>query len=155
MERMKMMTAGNRVPNKRQKGFTLLEILIALVILAIGSINASSTSNRITVANMLAQQVMEEILARKTTDAVLTTAVGPPPQDYNNPGLSTGSSTTIIPGAGKFRAYFSTSPNVFINGAPLAGTTQIDVQVVYLSPEQVDPDPWSPSVTFTSYKLVQ
>jgi type IV pilus modification protein PilV len=72
-----------------QKGFTLLEILIGLVILAVGilaiagmqitSIRGTSFSNRLSQASVIAQEGLESLKGLPTNDARLNT------NDYNEP----------------------------------------------------------------------
>ena len=68
---MKSMNFMNMFNTRNNKGFTLIEVLIAMVILSIGLlgtaalitgiINGNKVSNRITTATVLAQDKMEEI----------------------------------------------------------------------------------------------
>lgn len=73
------------------KGFSLLEILIALVILAIGilavtgmqitSIRGTSFSNRLSQASVIAQEGLESLKGLPTNDPRLNT------KDYNEPDV--------------------------------------------------------------------
>ena len=68
---MKSMNFMNMFNTRNNKGFTLIEVLIAMVILSIGLlgtaalitgiINGNKVSNRITTATVLAQDKMEDI----------------------------------------------------------------------------------------------
>ena len=68
---MKSMNFMNMFNTRNNKGFTLIEVLVAMVILSVGLlgtaalitgiINSNKLSNRITTATTLAQDKMEEI----------------------------------------------------------------------------------------------
>src|SRR5438876_7380262 len=75
-----MKMAHSKVRNgKRQRGFSLIEMMIAMVVLAVGlgaltilfttSMNTNTKSNKDTTATMLAQTVMEQIDAQSTKGA--------------------------------------------------------------------------------------
>lgn len=147
---------------KKQKGFTLLELLIAMMLLAIGllatasmqgtAIHANSLSNRLSVATTLAQQVAEEITSLSKTDTLLRTASGP---DILYPTLDpvTPSSDLFVPGAGTFRARYQIIPNATtFSGVSIKDTTQIHVDVYFVSPDGVN---IPKIVAFTTYKEVQ
>ena len=69
----------------REKGFTLIEILISTLILAVGlltlarmqvaAMNGNLTGNQMTVATTLAQDQIEELRVLGYTDATLTDAI--------------------------------------------------------------------------------
>jgi len=148
------------VKKRNQNGFTLLELLVAISLLAIGllatatmqviAINATSYANRISVATRVGQQVAEEIISLQSTDPLLNTAVAK--VTYNrmfNPATNTSNaSTVLISGAGTFKAEYDITPNIPIAGTPFNGTTQITVRVYYgLSA--------TPVTTFSTYKMVK
>ncbi len=140
--------------NGNMRGFTLLELLIAIFILAIGllaaatmqgvAMNANSFANRISVATMVGQQVAENLSALKVTDSLLNTAVTN--VTYNrmfDPATGTSTASTVsIQGAGTFSARYDIMPNT-----PITGTTQITVRVFYSGST-------TPVVTFSTYKMV-
>jgi prepilin-type N-terminal cleavage/methylation domain-containing protein len=147
---------------KKQKGFTLLELLIAMMLLAIGllatasmqgtAIHANSLANRLSVATTLAQQVAEEFTSLSKTDTRLRTASG---ADILYPTLDpvAPSSDLFVPGAGTFRARYQIIPNVTtFNGVSIKDTTQIDVAVYFVSPDGVNVPK---IVALTTYKEVQ
>lgn len=154
---------------KGQNGFTLLELLIAVSLLAIGllavvsmqtvAMNANMVSNRLTVATTLAQQVAEDMLSWNISDPRLNSpgipmpatagnclTVTPPLGCYMfiNPSTGVSSSQITIPGAGSYTARYSTAPN-----ATITGNTQIAIMVSYLSGSA-----WKDLVTYTVYKRV-
>jgi prepilin-type N-terminal cleavage/methylation domain-containing protein len=85
------MESGRRKMNLNQKGFSLLELLIGLVILAIGilaitgmqitSIRGTSFSNRLSQASVIAQEGLESLKGVTINDARLNTG------DYNEPDV--------------------------------------------------------------------
>ena len=142
--------------NDRQRGFTILELLVALSLLAIGllatasmqgiAMNANSIANRLSVAASLGQQVAEDFLSRKIADPVLNTASVD--LTYDLDPLSAATSITI-PGAGTYDARYSITPNAVVDGASQTGTTQIDVSIRYTVK-----DGSTKVVTYTTYKRV-
>jgi len=140
--------------NGNIRGFTLLELLIAICLLAIGllavatmqgiAMNANSYANRISVATMLGQQVAEDLSSVKVTDPLLRTVVSN--TTYNrmfDPATNASTASTVtIPGAGTFSAQYDIAPNT-----PITGTTQITVRVLYKGST-------TPVVIFNTYKRV-
>jgi type IV pilus assembly protein PilV len=151
---------------KSRNGFTLLELLIAVSLLAIGllavvsmqsvAMNANMVSNRLTVATTLAQQVAEDMLSWNISDPRLNSpgipmpAAAAPNYIFINPSTGASMGTQIyIPGAGTYSARYSTTPNFPVNGTTVNGNTQIIMIVSYLSgsgPKDL--------VTYTVYKRV-
>jgi type IV pilus assembly protein PilV len=144
---------------KGRNGFTLLELLIAVSLLAIGllavasmqsvAMNANMVSNRLTVATTLAQQVAEEMLSLNISDPKLNTAISMPASTapnytFINPSTGVASTQIAIPGAGTYAARYSTAPN-----STVTGNTQIVIIVSYLSGST-----WKDLVTHTFYKRV-
>ncbi len=95
-----------RCSNKEQGGFTLLELLIALTILAIGllalaamqgvAINSNSVANKQTVHSMLAQQAVEDIASYAYSDGIFSSTVS---------GATY--STMVVTGAGTYNATYA------------------------------------------------
>ena len=120
---------------ENQKGFTLVELLIALTIFAIGllavagmqvtSIHANSRSNTLTVATSMAQRVMEDLLSRDPTDPFYASA-SPPNVTYDlDPDSPV--TTVTVQGAGTYSATYSVVPGT--PGTSMANVTQISVTV--------------------------
>lgn len=118
---------------KNEKGFSLVELLVAITILAIGllavagmqttAINSNAWANRLSTATSLAQEVMEDILAKDAGDAIFSASSGATAYDLdpNTAGIN----PISISGAGTFSATRAITIN--ING--IAGLVQIDVSV--------------------------
>jgi len=144
-----------------QKGFTLLEMLIAVTLIAVGllatasmqgvALRSNSIANRLTVANLLAQKVMEDLHSRSSSDPIYLNAIPVVNVQYTLDSVAS-SPTLTVPGAGAYTATYSLTPNATINGASVVGTTQIDVTVSYQS--QVAAATVTKAVSVTSYKMV-
>jgi len=157
-----------KIMHKRtgRNGFTLLELLIAVSLLAIGllatasmqsvALNANMVSNRLTVATALAQEVAEDMLSWNITDPRLNPpgifpmpAATAPNYTFIDPSTGTASTLIKISGAGTYSARYSTYPNFPVNGTPVNGNTQIVIIVSYLSGSA-----WKDLTTYTAYKRV-
>jgi len=144
-----------------QKGFTLLEMLIAVTLIAIGllatasmqgvALRSNSIANRLTVANLLAQKVIEDLHSRSANDAIYLNASPVTNVQYILDPV-TSSPTITIPGAGVYSATYSITPNATISSTLVTGTTRIDVTVSYIA--QVAAQTVTKAVTYTSYKMV-
>lgn len=121
----------NMLTVNNQKGFTLLELLVAVSLMAIGllavvsmqavAINSNSIANRSAVATAFGQGVMDEILARPITDALLNTSTGGFVLYVAPTYLS---SDVTVTNAGIYRARVWTRTNT-----PTKNVTRIDVIV--------------------------
>ena len=84
-----------KVMSKEQSGFTLIEVMIALVILAVGilalgtmqivSIRSNAFSSEMTYTSMLAQQKLEELKNLPSTDTRLQAGNHPNGTETGNP----------------------------------------------------------------------
>jgi type IV pilus assembly protein PilV len=136
------------------KGFTLLELLVAISLLTIGifsvitmqitAIKSNSIANRLSAATALAQEAMDDILAWDIADHRVNTTATNTSYDLNGPDKA-GTDITIT-GAGTFRASYST-----IIDKPAIGTTLVSIsifRVINGTPEA------TPLATLTGYKRV-
>lgn len=114
----------------REKGFTLLELLIAITVLSIGLLGVASMfstgigSNRfsytVTVETSVANSVMEEIMAKDGGDVMFSTAAANAAYD-----LDTGSAATTRTVAGRT---YSATYSITLN-SPVVNVSRIDVSV--------------------------
>jgi len=122
------MTENTKRITEYQKGFSLIELLIAITLLSIGLLAAASMqgtalrsnvlANRNTVATAVAQQVMEDLMSvdvRVGTPwyTTYTTIINNAQYDRFPPfnGTNAPVTTYTVPGAGTFRATYSVSPH--------------------------------------------
>ena len=118
---------------KSEKGFSLVELLIAVVMLAVGllavagmqslAINKNAYANRYSTATALAQEVMEDFLAREPSSAIFQTDVTNATNYDLDPSAVTSNSVTVT-GAGTFTAIYSIAA-----ANPVANVAKITVTV--------------------------
>jgi type IV pilus modification protein PilV len=116
-----------------QRGFTLIEMLIAVFILSVGllaivslistAINSSSLANKLSVATSLSQAVMEDLLARNISDPILNTPVTNATYYGLDPNNLAASNLSIT-SAGTYTATYTVQPNT-----PAQWISRLDVTV--------------------------
>ena len=116
---------GQRISNRG--GFTLVEVLVALTIFAIGllaiasmqitAIQTNSSANSVTATTALAEGVLEEFMALPPSDPLLNTNQATF-VDYWAPA------TRNIAGVGSYRAQYTVGA-----GVPVANVSTITVQI--------------------------
>ena len=120
--------------NKRtvgQRGFTLLELLIAITLLAIGllavasmqgtAIGSNGIANKNTTLSTLAQETLEDIVSWSRDDVRLRTAAANVVYDLDP---KTANTSLVLPGLGTFSAFYSITPDSI---SPKV--TRVDVRV--------------------------
>jgi type IV pilus assembly protein PilV len=133
----------NKLPRHTEKGFTLLEVLVAITIFAVGllavasmqtnAITGNGFSQRHTSATAVAQGALESVLALRSDNTIFDTATINAPLDMDPQTAG----TTLTVNSGTYTANLSITPNVpatnvatiVINltgpGTPLGGTQAI------------------------------
>ena len=130
-----------------QKGFSLLELLIAVFLLAVGlvaavsmqqvAINSNTVSNRLSAGTALAQEVMEDILSLPQNNAAFN-AAGTITANYLFGGANV---DQPIEGAGVFTATYTIDPKI------TEETSRITVNVTQLNTNRN-------VATFIAYKRI-
>ena len=125
---------------KNEKGFSLVELLVAVVMLAVGllavagmqslAINKNAYANRYSTATALAQEVMEDFLAREPSSAIFQSdaGLGPPDPSAANydldPSAVVTSNSVTVTGSGTFTVLYSIDAN-----NPVTNVAKITVKV--------------------------
>lgn len=135
----------NRSCLRSKKGFTLVELLVALTLMAIGvfavvgmqlvAMNSNFISNQLSVANSLAQEVLEDVMSW-TPNQPNINANNPTGINYQfqyldpTTGTLVNTTTLAITGAGTYSATYTTLVGDNTNGVP-TGVTRVVVKVTY------------------------
>jgi prepilin-type N-terminal cleavage/methylation domain-containing protein len=107
-------------PLHHQQGFTMIEMLIAMLIMTVGvlttltmisaSMKANTTSNRLTTKTALAQQMVEDLLSMKSSDVVGICPTALTDYNLNMTGAVTGAANYLpVPGSGTYSAKCSST----------------------------------------------
>lgn len=120
---------------KSEKGFSIVELLIAVFLLTVGllaaagmqttAINSNGWANRFTVATSLAQEVMDDLMAQNSTDAVFQTDSTDNVYDFDKITVGTQSTVTIA-AAGTFNAKYTIRANQ-CSGVVVTNVTTVSV----------------------------
>jgi type IV pilus assembly protein PilV len=120
---------------RSEAGFTLLELLIAITLLAVGliatvnmqtiSMLANGFAQRTTSASSVARAAMDELLSRPGSDAIFQVAQVDAAYDLDQ---QTAATTQTIQGV-TYSAAISITPNAIVNGVTVFNLTQIDLIV--------------------------
>ncbi|HET8761679.1 MAG TPA: prepilin-type N-terminal cleavage/methylation domain-containing protein [Nitrospiria bacterium] len=118
-----------------EAGFTLLELLIAVTILAVGlmatvnmetvALRADAFAQRISSSAAVARGAMEELVSRDGSDAIFQTAQVNAAYDLD---LQTAATTVTVQGV-TYSATISITPNATVNGVAVTNLTQIALTV--------------------------
>ncbi len=136
---------------RNTKGFSLLELMIALVILSVGLLGllgmqitgaqGNATSQKLTIATTLAQTGIEDFMSRSAGDAIFSTAVGSDDGNLaNDPTYDldlTSSAATLT-----YQSITYSATYIIIPSTPVAGVSRVDVAVTG----------GGSTVTFTTFK---
>ncbi len=134
---------------KNQKGFTLVELLVALTLLTIGllavagmqtvALNKGGISYKISSATYLARQAMDDIMSWDVNNANLNTSVANVVYANN----------VSVQGGGTFNISYTTTANPII---PPATTNAVGLTMIVVTVRDVNNG--IQPVTLTSYKKV-
>jgi type IV pilus modification protein PilV len=129
----------NKLDNKC--GFTLVEVLVALTLMAIGilavvqmqivALKSNTIAQRLTVATNIAQEVMDDLQSRSLDDVAVSVAAANVMVDFlTDPrqalNLSRTQTTLTFPDSGTFRAFYTTTLNADGNTAVLTVDVCLD-----------------------------
>ena len=139
---------------RNQKGFTLLEILVAMSLMTIGifavigmqsvAMNANKYANQLSVATSLGQQVLEDILSWEASDSRINPTPASDGAFVYNPDPANPANTYItIAGAGTYTTTCARTLGTSANGIPI-GVVRITVTITYAND--------SKNVTLTGFK---
>lgn len=152
-----------------QRGFTIVEMLIAMLIMTVGviatlslistSMNANTRSNQLTTKTALAQQAMEGLLSApiNTLPELTTTTTVDTVRQMYDPKDKVMKDFVKIEGAGTFKSTFTTAVDTLvINGKTIKNVTLIKLIVESVNPDGTQLVPRDPTFVRTSaYRCVE
>jgi Tfp pilus assembly protein PilV len=116
-----------------------VELLIAMTLMTIGvfavmgmqivAMNANTISNQLSVANSLAQEVLEDVMSWDPGQSLINTSQTVNYQ-FLNPTGTAYTQNLVVNGAGTYRATCQTTVGTSANGVPV-GVTRVLVTVTY------------------------
>ncbi len=131
-----MLRSRNKKPESPESGFTLIEVLLAMAILAIGllsigvaqlsAMKISSRSRNLSQATYVAEQNLDSILARPSSDSFFTTAQS---------NVTDPNSPFDIDPTDNDNTTFTVSTSVDVD-QPSAGLSLVTINVVWDTPSR-------------------
>jgi type IV pilus assembly protein PilV len=120
---------------RSEAGFTLLELLIAMTILAVGllatlnmqttAMQANGFAQRTSSATAVARAAMDELISRPSSDAIFQTAQAAAAFDLDQ---QTAALTQTVQGI-VFSASITVTPNATVDAVAITGLTQVALTV--------------------------
>ena len=120
---------------RSESGFTLLELLVAVTILALGliatvsmqgtAIRANALAQRTTAASAVARAAMDEVISRDSSDPFFDVGLVAAPHDLDPQSVAM---TQAVQGV-TYTATITVTPNATVNAVVVPNLTRIDLTV--------------------------